>query len=228
MREPRYSTEPTDPVAFTTRHDRAYTAWAGVYDTAVRRLPVWETWLRHALPHIAGPRVLEVSVGTGCLLTQYADRVDAHAVDLNRRMLEITGRNLVRTGGSAALLQANVEGLPYRDEAFDSLVCTMAFSGYPDGRRALVEVARVLRPGGTLILVDVGYPRDYNCIGMTLASLWRLSGDVIRDLGGLLNAFGLQYTEDAIGGSGSVYLYVATKPASQGPERPSRAKPGTT
>ncbi len=216
MRRPRYSAEPTDRAAFTKRRDRSYTAWAGVYDAAVRRLPIWKTWLRHALPQITGPRVLEVSVGTGCLLTQYADQVDACAMDLNYRMLEITRRNLARTRGAARLLQANVELLPYRDGSFDSVVNTMAFSGYPDGRRALAEMARVLRSDGRLILVDVGYPRDRNWIGMTLATQWIRTGDLIRDMGGLFEGCDLTYTDEEIGGFGSVHLYVAAKSSVSG------------
>ena len=45
MEEPRYSTEPEDPIGFTQKHDRFYTVSARLYDAAVRRLPVWKTWL---------------------------------------------------------------------------------------------------------------------------------------------------------------------------------------
>jgi len=61
----RPSNEPENAERFTREWDRAYTAWAQPYDLAVRLLPIWKTWLRRALPHIVGPRVLEVSFGTG-------------------------------------------------------------------------------------------------------------------------------------------------------------------
>ena len=63
--------------------DRRYSRFARAYDLAVKLLPTWRRWLSHALPHIQGPRVLEVSPGTGWLLTQYAGSVVAHAIDLN-------------------------------------------------------------------------------------------------------------------------------------------------
>ncbi len=212
--EPRYSTEPEDSLGFTRKHDRYYTVFAGLYDAAVRRLPVWKTWLGRAVPHIEGPRVLEVSFGTGYLLTQYANRVEAHGVDYNRKMVQTARRNLSRSGGTAALIQANVECLPYRDGSFDSLVNTMAFSGYPDGGRALAEMKRVLRPGGKLILIDFSYPGDRNSIGTNLAALWKLTGDLIRDMGRLFDELGLDYSDEEIGGSRSVHLYVATKSSS--------------
>lgn len=92
----RYSTEPADPEEFTRRFDRFYSRFARVYDTLVKRGPIWKSWLAHALPHVRGPRVLEVSCGTGYLLTQYAGRVQASAIDLNARMVEITNKNLRR------------------------------------------------------------------------------------------------------------------------------------
>lgn len=207
----RYSTEPADPEEFTGRFDRFYSRFARVYDMLVKRGPIWKSWLAYALAHVRGPRVLEVSCGTGYLLTQYAGRVQASAIDLNARMVEITNKNLRRAGLAADVQQADVEGLPYADETFDTLVNTMSFSGYPNGRSALAEMSRVLKPDGDLVLIDVGYPDDENQMGTLLAELWRRSGDLIRDMDVLLREAGFDYQEEAIGGFGSIRLYVCTK-----------------
>jgi hypothetical protein len=66
-----YSDEPQDARAYQEVYDRTYTRIASVYDVAVKVLPIWKTWLRSALPHIRGRRVLEVSVGSGCRLPKY-------------------------------------------------------------------------------------------------------------------------------------------------------------
>lgn len=219
----RYSTEPANAAGFTRKHDRYYTAFAGLYDAAVRHLPVWKTWLAQALPHIQGPRVLEVSFGTGYLLARYAGRVEAHGVDYNRAMAKTARANLSRAACSASLVQADVAGLPYPDGTFDSLVNTMAFSGYPDGARALAEMKRVLRPGGRLILIDFTYPADGNRLGSYIAALWKLTGDLIRDMGKLFDEQGLEYSAEEIGGSGSVHLYLATRPALERPSKPGSA-----
>lgn len=207
-----YSKEPEDKQAYTRAVDRAYTRWAPLYDVAVKRLPFWRGWLRHALPHLRGPRVLEVSFGTGDLLTRYASRFEAHGVELNGRMVQVAWRNLARSGTSARLVQANVEALPYRDEAFDTVLTTMAFSGYPDARRALAELTRVLKPGGRLVLLDVNYPADGNWLGTRLVDVWKHTGDLIRDMGRLFREFGLDDADTEIGGWGSVHLYVAVRP----------------
>ena len=207
-----YSVEPQDKRSHTGAADRGYTRLAPGYDVAVRLIPVWRRWLRRAIPHLRGLRVLEVSFGTGDLLTQYAARFETHGVDLNWRMVQIARRNLARSGAIAHLVQANVEALPYPDGTFDSVLNTMAFSGYPDGSMALGELVRVLKPGGRLVLIDVNYPADGNWLGRRLVGLWKLAGDLIRDMCGLFREFGLDFTDTEVGGWGSVHLYVVVKP----------------
>lgn len=207
----RFSAEPRDARAFTSRLDRLYSRLGRPYDLAVKVLPVWRRWLSHALPHIQGPRVLEVSFGTGWLLTRYAANFETHGVDLNERMLTIARNNLRRAGVTADLRKANVDSLPYPDGYFDTVVNTMAFSGYPNGRPAMAELHRVLRPGGRIVLIDVGYPRDDNWVGSALVSVWKRSGDVVRDMPSLFEDFGFDVCERPVGGFDSVHLYIATK-----------------
>jgi ubiquinone/menaquinone biosynthesis C-methylase UbiE len=209
--ESKYSEEPRNRAAFTRSHDQLYTRFANLYDTAVKTLPVWKAWLGGAIPHIQGPRVLEVSFGTGYLLTRYAAHFETYGIDYNRKMVQTARKNLKRAGVSACLRQGDVESLPYEDESFDSVVNTMSFSGYPDGAKAMGEMHRVLKEGGRLILIDVNYPSDGSWLGTVLVNLWKLTGDIIRDMGALFDQFGLDYTDQEIGGYGSVHIYVATK-----------------
>ena len=206
---PSYSTEPADPRAYTETFDSAYTRFARAYDAGVRLFPVWRRWLASALPHIRGPRVLEVSFGTGWLLTRYAGAVEAHGIELNAAMLEVARRNLSRAGVHAELRQGNVEALPHPDGCFDTVVNTMAFTGYPDAARAMSELRRVLRPGGRLVMVDVNYPSDGNRLGTLLVEAWKRAGDVIRDMPRVFDSFGFSVHEQEVGGFGSVHLYVA-------------------
>lgn len=211
METPQYSEEPADAKAFHENFDKFYTRTAGLYDVGVKVLPVWKTWLKRAVPHIQGRRVLEVSFGTGYLLTQYADRFETHGVDINARMVEVAKKNLDSRGMSADLRQGSVEQLPVEDEYFDTVITTMAFSGYPDGARAMSEIRRVLRPGGRFVLIDVNYPADRNWLGMRLTRFWQQTGDLIRDVAKLLEDHGFEFEDTEIGGFGSVHLYVCQK-----------------
>jgi ubiquinone/menaquinone biosynthesis C-methylase UbiE len=209
-----YSRDPADPWAYTLRNDRRYTRFASLYDLVVKAFPLWRCWLGHAIPAIRGPRVLEVSIGTGWLLTQYAGRYQTDGVDVNPRLLEVARRNVARAGVQADLRLADVEALPYPDATFDTVVNTMAFTGYPNGVLAAAELARVLKPGGRLVLVDINYPRDGNRLGTALVErLWKPAGDLIRDIPALLSGAGLHVRDEEIGGWGSVHHYLATKPA---------------
>ena len=154
MAKPLHSKEPVDAKAFQESFNTFYTKTARLYDLAVKILPWWKTWLKSALPHIQGRRGLEGSFGTGYLLMQYANKFETHGIDINARMVAVAQRNLEKSGISADLKQANVEQLPYADEYFDTVISTMALSGYPDGARAMSEIRRVLKPGGRLILIN--------------------------------------------------------------------------
>ena len=206
---PTYSPEPENQKEFTAEFDTFYTRFAWIYDFLVRSLPVWKNWLKRTLPYIQGPRVLEVSFGTGYLLTQFADRFQVFGIDYNAAMAQTAKQNLQQGGMTANLHQADVAHLPFANNSFDTLVNTMAFSGYPDGKTALTEMGRVLKPNGKLIMIDIDYPKNRNWLGMTMTKFWMASGDIIRDMGELFEESGWEFQEEEIGGFGSVHLYVA-------------------
>jgi ubiquinone/menaquinone biosynthesis C-methylase UbiE len=156
--------------------------------------------------------VFEASFGTGFLLTQYADQFTTYGIDYNQNLALVARSNLRKYGMAANLQVANVEAIPYADGSFDTVVNTMAFSGYPDGNLALSELLRVLKPGGRLVMVDVNYPGNGNWAGKLLTKGWKAGGDIIRDMLAFFAEFGLEWTEEEVGGYGSVHLYVATKP----------------
>lgn len=209
---PRSSKEPNDQLRYTANFDEFYTRFARIYDFLVKALPPWRNWLKHVLPYLKGPHLLEISFGTGYLLTQYAESFNVYGIDYNMAMVKTAKRNLEQHGVRASLQQADVCHLPYANESIDTIVNTMAFSGYPDGELALTEMRRVLKRGGSLVMIDVYYPRNRNWLGMSLARFWMTTGDILREMGTLFSVMGMMCTEKEIGGFGSVHLYVAMKP----------------
>lgn len=117
----------------------------------------WRTWQRLALPRLCGHDVLEVGCGPGWLL---ADMVAAgfacHAIDASPQMVATAQRTLRRrkllASGTTVTL-SRVQAIPFPDAAFDSVVSTFP-TPYIAEPAALREIARVLRPGGRLIIIE--------------------------------------------------------------------------
>ncbi len=206
-----YVKEPENKTQFTEEYNKFYTVFAQTYDVTVKILPFWKRWLKATIPHIQGHRVLEVSFGTGYLLLQYAAQFETYGIDYNEKFVTMLKKKLVQEGISADVRQGNVERLPYEAEFFDTIVNTMAFTGYPDGEKAMSEMYRVLKSGGKLIMVDIGYPFNRNRLGILITKAWIAGGDIVRDMAPLFRQFKFEYTAEEIGGFGSVHLYVAQK-----------------
>lgn len=136
---------------------RAYDRLAPRYDVRWRRY-VGET-LEQTLRCLEGPaptRALDVGCGTGEFLRHVRNRypeVELVGVDPAAGMLEAACRKL----GSDPRVRfqcASVEALPFHDGEFDWVTCVSVLHCVRDACAALGEMARVLRPGGRLVVVD--------------------------------------------------------------------------
>ena len=98
-----------------------------------------------------GPgELLDVGVGPGRLLAPLTERSwTVHGIDPAPRMLELAAERL--PSGSGRLRLAKAEELPYGDESFDALTAISVLD-WTDTRAALREMARVLRPGGRMVI----------------------------------------------------------------------------
>ncbi|NUU19420.1 class I SAM-dependent methyltransferase [Cellulomonas humilata] len=100
-------------------------------------------------------RTLEVGVGTGANLPYYADRVtDLTLTDVSGAMLRAAAARAAEQGVDARLIQADSAHLDLPDDAFDTVVSTLALCCVDDELAVLRELARVLRPGGLLLMAD--------------------------------------------------------------------------
>ena len=134
-------------------------AWA--YDWVSRTFfrGEWRHWQRATLPALAGipgRRVLEVGCGTGDLQADLAAAgYQPYGVDLSPAMLRVAARKGRRRGGRLRVARAATQALPFATGAFDAIVSTFP-SEYIVDPRTLAEIARVLRPGGRLVIVPAG------------------------------------------------------------------------
>ncbi|MBB3663156.1 ubiquinone/menaquinone biosynthesis C-methylase UbiE [Prauserella sediminis] len=139
----------------STRWQRYWDSHADDYD---RQMTRWERKLfgdsREWAASRARGEVLDVAVGTGLNLPLYPDDVRVTGIDISPRMLDRARSRAEQFGRDVTLRQAGAEELPSPDDSFDTVVCTLGLCAIPDHDAALGEMARVLRPGGRLILVD--------------------------------------------------------------------------
>jgi SAM-dependent methyltransferase len=119
-------------------------------------------------PRGAGKDVLEIGVGMGADHLEWA-KVGPRSltgVDLTERAIELTGARLWFNGLHSELMRADAEQLPFPDNSFDLVYSWGVLQHTPNTPRAITEVYRVLRPGGSALVMV------YHLHSLTAFMLW--------------------------------------------------------
>ncbi|MFQ5634772.1 MAG: class I SAM-dependent methyltransferase [Gammaproteobacteria bacterium] len=125
-------------------------------------------WKRFTLARTGlrpGDRALDVACGTGDLTAGMSRQVGADGLvlmtDINAAMLAAGRRRLVNRGiaGNVCMAQANAEQLPFRDACFNCITIGFGLRNVTDKPVALESMARVLRPGGRLLVLEFSRPK---------------------------------------------------------------------
>jgi phosphatidylethanolamine/phosphatidyl-N-methylethanolamine N-methyltransferase len=135
---------------------KAYARWAPVYDLVFGA--VFDRGRRatiEAADRIGG-RILDVGVGTGISLPDYARSSRLAGVDLSEPMLRKAQERVEQLGLShvECLAVMDAEQLAFPDAFFDVVVAQYVITTVPDPEATLDEFARVLKPGGEIVLVN--------------------------------------------------------------------------
>jgi demethylmenaquinone methyltransferase/2-methoxy-6-polyprenyl-1,4-benzoquinol methylase len=118
--------------------------------------PRWRRFLVSRLPPDGG-HVLDVATGTGLVAERLLGRgFRVTGLDQSSAMLAVARERLE---GRAALVEASAERLPFADATFDHLTFTYLLRYVDDPAATMVELARVVRPGGTVAMLEFGVPR---------------------------------------------------------------------
>ena len=113
------------------------------------------TDMRRMLVDQAAGRALEIGGGTGLNLPHYGPQVNSLTItEPDPSMLKRLERRVKADRPATTVLRAPAEDLPFEDGTFDMVVSTLVLCGVDDQPRAVREIRRVLRPGGTLLFLE--------------------------------------------------------------------------
>ncbi len=119
---------------------------------------VWKAYTVAAANVRAGQRVLDVAAGTGDLARAFARQVGASGLvvhtDINEAMLRAGRDRLTDEGLLLPTALCDAEGLPFADASFDVVSVAFGLRNMTHKERALAEMARVLKPGGRLLVLE--------------------------------------------------------------------------
>jgi len=162
---------------------------AGSYDRANQILSFgmhhgWRAAAVRSSGARSGDRVLDCATGTGDLAMAFRRAVGAsgHVVgtDFCEEMLAIASDKSARAGLSIRYEPADVLSLPYQDDSFDVASIAFGIRNVEDPGRGLREMARVVRPGGRVVVLEFGQPG-----GALFAPLYRFySKRILPTIGG--------------------------------------------
>lgn len=147
---------------------RLFAPLGPTYDRYARLLslgqdPRWRSFLVSRVEAGPGERVLDVATGTGAVGLELARRRGCAVVGLDQspEMLAAARVRIARSGLSdrIELLEGHADELPFEDGAFDALTFTYLLRYVDDPAATLRELARVVRPGGTVAALEFGIPR---------------------------------------------------------------------
>lgn len=139
-----------------TMVEKAYARWAPVYDVVFGA--VFENGRRKAIEAAerVGGRVLDVGIGTGICLTDYKSTTKITGVDLSEPMLRKAQERVqeFNLANVECLSVMDAENLAFPDSSFDVVVAMHVVSTVPRPIETMNEFARVLKPGGEIVLIS--------------------------------------------------------------------------
>jgi demethylmenaquinone methyltransferase/2-methoxy-6-polyprenyl-1,4-benzoquinol methylase/phosphoethanolamine N-methyltransferase len=175
--------------------------WASHYDFVVSLLTLGRenTLRRQTLQQAAITRsetVLDVGCGTGTLTllakTEAGDRGQVYGMDASPEMIAVARQKALQQQREVDFQTGAIEALPFADGTFDVVLSSLMFHHLPPAlkQRGLMEIYRVLKPGGRLIVVDMKRPSTLlQRLGILALAHHQLKTDV-RDLLPLMEQIG--------------------------------------
>jgi phosphatidylethanolamine/phosphatidyl-N-methylethanolamine N-methyltransferase len=152
--------------------ETSYARWAPVYDRTFGALTHGAR--RHAVEHIntRQGQLLEVGVGTGLSLEHYHPGLRVTGIDFSADMLEKARDRVAarRLDHVVELRQMDARALDFPDNSFDTVAAMHVLSVVPEPETVMAEIARVLKPGGQVVITN-HFKRQNGILGLMSEAL---------------------------------------------------------
>jgi ubiquinone/menaquinone biosynthesis C-methylase UbiE len=135
-------------------------AQANYYDKLTRehRISEMKAQASEVAKHIKdGDSVLEIAPGAGYLSIELSKlgKYKITGMDISKDLVEICKRNATEAGVQINFQQGNVSNMPFQSNEFNFIICVLAFKNFKEPLKALEEMHRVLKSGGTALIMDL-------------------------------------------------------------------------
>jgi len=201
---------------------RFFTGTPSTYDRVVRITTFgqdhrWKKAILDTIPKNSNQNVLDLACGTGILSLGIAKKVSSVAgIDLIEESVGIA-RDKANSSSirNASFIVSAAETIPYTEKQFD-LVTASYLPKYGDLEKIVVEIARVLKPNGRIVMHDFAYPSNF-----LMKVLWRVYFKILRLAGRFVPSWGEVFHEldNVVEISSKLRGNIVTKSLLRGPDK---------
>jgi ubiquinone/menaquinone biosynthesis C-methylase UbiE/uncharacterized protein YbaR (Trm112 family) len=136
----------------------------GIWSIAFKNLSQIKRKWADRLAIYEGACVLEVGVGNGGNLPFIADVIGGkgliHGLDISSACIKVARERMMDRNTPTELVHGNATYLPYKNDAFDAILCVGGINDFSDKKRALQEINRVAKVGAKIVIEDEGLAPD--------------------------------------------------------------------
>ncbi len=151
-------------------------AWTYNWVAAGVSLGRWNEWVRSILPYMQEGRILELGYGPGHLQVELLKKgFSAFGLDASPQMSRQAMNRLQKMGFSSKLVRGFAQSLPFEEGTFQTVVATFP-SEYIVDPRTLIEIERVLEPGGQVIILALAWITGEKWLERAAGGLFRITG----------------------------------------------------